>query len=102
LLRAENMAVAANVHHLRWLQEGPRAMSQAVSVDEILRLVADHVQYGLGFDRLGITLYDERSNTLRDWVNTDVTGKRYVRERSEVSLAAESAFWQWPSCACRS
>lgn len=84
---------ARNEQHLRWLQEAARAMAQCETLDHVLGLAADHIQQGLGYDRIGITLIDEQRGLVREWLNTDREGRRFVREGPAFSLDESSPLW---------
>ncbi|MDB5077828.1 MAG: multi-sensor signal transduction histidine kinase, partial [Chloroflexi bacterium] len=85
------------MHRLRWLQEGPRSMAQCQTIGEIVSLAADHVQHGLGFDRIGISVLDEPAGVVRDWISTDTSGNRYLDKHSELAITPESSIWKWPA-----
>jgi signal transduction histidine kinase len=79
---------------LRWLQDAAHALASCRSVEEVLWLVADRVQHGLGYDRIGINLIESQGASIREWLNTDSIGRRAARPGETRSLAADSPVWQ--------
>ena len=82
--------------YLRWLQSLPWAMAQSKVVDEVLVLATDHVQHGFGFERIGISLYDESACVIRHWLTTDSQGRRRIEDDYEVLEADAQLRWKSP------
>ena len=72
--RTTRALVARQVRDQQLLQRAGQQLGMCRSLEETLTSIAALVREGLGYDRVGIALYDAVSSNLRNWLSTDEQG----------------------------
>ena len=87
------------VQHLEWLRAISQRLTKTRSLAEVLDVVHDGVHSGLGYDRVGINLFDYETGTFEDLIRTDAAGNKYLPTERTVELHADSPIWSFPGIA---
>ena len=78
------------MNQLEWLRETSRAITSARTLEEVLDVVYEGVRGGLGFDRVGIMLFDNERSVWVERRGTDEQGMKIVLATRSDSFAAGS------------
>jgi diguanylate cyclase (GGDEF)-like protein/putative nucleotidyltransferase with HDIG domain len=84
---------------LKWLLEMGRLVNAAESLDEVLDVVYDGIREGLGYDRVGIVLFDWEREEFIECRGTDEFGNRTCPTERVLSLKPDSPIWSSPDLA---
>ncbi len=87
------------VAELEWLREISRRLTEARSRAEVLDIVYWGVREGLGYDRVGINLFDHQAGVFEDCIGTDAQGQIVRPMGRTVGLAPDSPIWRFPGIA---
>ncbi len=85
------------ISQLEWLRETSRAITAARTLEEVLDVVYDCAREGLGFDRVGIMLFDHKRRTWEERRGTDEHGGKMAQATRTDSIAAGSDSWKNPA-----
>ena len=83
---------------LDWLREATRQVNGAHTLQEVLDVVYDSIHDGLGYDRIGVNLFDHAEGIFEEVIGTDDMGRKIWTNR-RVTLAPDSAIWRFPGIA---
>ncbi len=87
------------VAELEWLRDIGRVVNAAGSLDEVLDAVYSGVHDGLGYDRVGIQLFDHEQGIWEELRGTDERGCVLYPDDRAYSLVPDSPIWQMPDVA---
>ena len=96
---AQGAHLARRVADLEWLQDVTRRVNAARTLDEVLDSAYDGIHDGLGYDRIGIELFDQAAGTFEDCLGTDALGNKFRPQARELQLGPENPIWQFPGVA---
>ncbi len=82
--------------NLAWLLEIGGRVNSALTLDEVLDAVYDAIREGLGYDRVGIVLFDWQRETFVEVRGTDEYGNKTCPVDRILSLTPESSIWTTP------
>lgn len=85
-----------HLDQLEWLRETSRTVSAARTLEEVLDVVYDGIREGLGFDRVGIMLFDHERRIWEERRGTDEHGRRMALATRTDSFDAGSGSWTNP------
>jgi len=74
-------------------------LTEARTLDAVLDVVYDGIRDGLGYDRVGIKLFDREAAAFEDVIGTDAQGRKIWPLDRHLSLAPDSPIWRIPSIA---
>ena len=92
-----DVTLRQRISQLEWLRETSRAITAARTLEDVLDVVYDGVRTGLGFDRVGIMLYDHTRSTWEERRGTDEHGEKMALTTRTDSFAAGSESWTNPA-----
>jgi len=84
---------------LEWLRDVSRRITEAGTRAAVLEVVYHGVRDGLGYDRVGINLFDHEAGVFEDCIGTDALGGITRPMDRTVDLAPDSAIWRLPGIA---
>jgi diguanylate cyclase (GGDEF)-like protein/PAS domain S-box-containing protein len=90
--------LARRVAELEWLREISRQVNAAGTLHEVMDVVYDGIHGGLGYDRVGVNLFDYAAGIFEEIMGTDAAGDKEWQNRT-VTLAADSPIWRFPGIA---
>ncbi|HVC80071.1 MAG TPA: EAL domain-containing protein [Chloroflexota bacterium] len=96
---AQSAHLARRVADLEWLQDVTRRVNAARTLDEALDIAYDGIHDGLGYDRIGIELFDQAAGTFEDCLGTDALGNKFRPQARELQLGPDNPIWQFPGVA---
>ena len=96
---ARGRGLARRVRELEWLRDMSRGITAARTRGEVLDVVYAGVREGLGYDRVGITLFDHEAGVFEDCIGTDVRGRATRPMVRTVGLTPDSPLWRSPGIA---
>jgi diguanylate cyclase (GGDEF)-like protein/PAS domain S-box-containing protein len=94
-----NANIDSYVRQLEWLRAISQRLTETRSLAEALDAVYDGVRSGLGYDRVGINLFDYEAGTFEDLIGTDAAGNKYIPTNRRVELHSDSPIWSFPGIA---
>ena len=97
--RAIGSAERHEHHTLQWLLDISRRLNKARLLDEVLDVVYDGVHDGLGFERVGVNLFDYEAGIFDDCIGTDARGRKLRPMDRHVELDEDSPIWHFPGIA---
>ena len=96
---AQGHRLASRVAELEWLRDVTRQVTAARSLREVLDAAYRGIRAGLGYDRVGINLWDLDDGIFEDWVGTDTAGRQTWPEDRQIPLGPDSPIWRFPGMA---
>jgi PAS domain S-box-containing protein len=96
---AQGQGLARRVKELEWLRDVSRSLSAAATLEDVLNVAYDSVRGGLGFDRVGVNLFDYEKGIFEDVVGTDARGNKIWPKDRTIHLTSESQIWAFPGFA---
>ena len=90
--------LARRVAELEWLRDVSRQVNTARTLVEVLDVTYEGCR-ALGFDRVGINLFDSEAGTFEDWIGTDESGRKTWSHNRMFQLTPDSAIWRFPGFA---
>ena len=96
---AQGHRLASRVAELEWLRDVTRQVTAARSLREVLDAAYCGIRAGLGYDRVGINLWDLDDGIFEDWVGTDTAGRQTWPEDRRIPLGPDSPIWRFPGMA---
>ncbi len=90
--------LARRVAELEWVREISRQVNAARTLHEVMDVVFDGIHGGLGYDRVGVNLFDHVTGLFEEVMGTDAAGDK-VWENRQVMLADDSPIWRFPGIA---
>ncbi|HXT34545.1 MAG TPA: EAL domain-containing protein [Chloroflexota bacterium] len=96
---AQSAHLARRVADLEWLQDVTRRVNAARTLDEALDIAYDGIHDGLGYDRIGIELFDQAAGTFEDCLGTDALGNKFRPQARELQLGPDNPIWRFPGVA---
>ena len=96
---AQGHRLASRVAELEWLRDVTRQVTAAASLREVLDAAYCGIRAGLGYDRVGINLWDLDDGIFEDWVGTDAAGRQTWPEDRQIPLGPDSPIWRFPGMA---
>jgi len=94
----QGRALAQRVAELEWVREISRQVNAARTLHEVMDVVYDGIHGGLGYDRVGVNLFDHATGLFEEVMGTDAAGDK-VWENRQVMLADDSPIWRFPGIA---
>ncbi len=88
-------ALRRRVAELEWLRDVSRRVNAARSLDQTLDVVYDAIREGLGYDRVGIQLFDRHTGWWQELRGADAQGRK-TRPTDRVVLGKDDVRWQSP------
>jgi diguanylate cyclase (GGDEF)-like protein len=95
----QGQGLARRVHDLEWLRDISRRVNVARTLEEVLDVVYDGIHDGLGYDRVGIQLFDHDAGIFEERLGTDAEGRKLKPQGRVLSLAKDSPIWHLPDIA---
>ena len=96
---AQGQRLASRVAELEWLCDVTRQVTAAPTLREVLDAAYCGIRAGLGYDRVGINLWDLDDGIFEDWVGTDAAGRQTWPEDRQIPLGPDSPIWRFPGMA---
>ena len=93
---ARMVSLEQRVAHFEWLREVGRRVNTAPTLDAALDVVYDSIREGLGYDRVGIVLFDLAQGLFAERRGTDAQGHAYISSDRTAALARKSLVWEMP------
>jgi hypothetical protein len=97
LTQGQNLA--HRVAELEWLRDVTRRVSSARTLNEVLDAAYDGIRTGLGYERIGINLWDYTAGIFEDCIGTDAVGQKTWPQERIFQLTADSPIWRFPGIA---
>jgi diguanylate cyclase (GGDEF)-like protein/putative nucleotidyltransferase with HDIG domain len=95
----QSEGLARRITELEWLREISRHLNEARTLDEVLDVVYDGVRQGLGYDRVGICLFDFTQGYLDRGRGSDAEGRKVEHTSRRVGFSPDSDIRRFPAVA---
>ena len=95
----QGQRLALRVAHLEWVRDVTRQVNAARSLRQVLDAAYEGIRAGLGYDRVGINLWDYEAGIFEECIGTDAEGRKTWPTDRSLRLTPDSPLWRSPGMA---